>query len=615
MANLFFVGAISSAYNDAGNWDTVSGGPGGAGVPGSSDVAIFDSNSPTCVVDVNIDVAGVDLQSTFANTFDMNGFNYTVGASGFTHAGGTFLGKTGAADINGPFNQSGGTHTATSGQWDHFGDFIYTAGTFNHGSGSFKLDKTTGNQDWQPGGVTFNNFEIAKGPWSLTTGGTCTVIGTFVLTSIGNGFQGTFNLEGDARSTDGPNTNWDSQLIFNGTGNQTVDANGGTGAFPGVEINKPSGTIFWNDTIEWAGDDRTFKHTAGTHDFSGLVKFRFLARNQFVDVPNSLEFTKPVDINPASFNLTVLNGPWKISGKLTLQQNGGFSGTGTVVEALGDVTITNSTITIAQQGKLVIKGSGDQIVDAAGGTGSTPNIEIDKPSGKVTFKDRLIVAGSGPSSDGFFKRIAGDIVFDPTSIIELEARHKDVEMSTQFVFQELELDQGAWDYRIVGSEVRTKRLIITGGDGVGNNGKTIIEEFLSAQDTGHTGNGSIEFQGDKQSQITAVAGNDLPNGVMRWKNKRGRCKLLTDFVAGGTSGDTEIEERALVDLNGFNMTVPNDLEHRGWIDNKAGGTVTVTGTHNRRSGSYIGDTRQIRHHKTRDRARLHDANKLKGAYA
>jgi len=54
MANLFWVGAVNNLWSNGGNWDLVSGGPGGAGVPGPLDVARFSGLSPAaCEMDMD----------------------------------------------------------------------------------------------------------------------------------------------------------------------------------------------------------------------------------------------------------------------------------------------------------------------------------------------------------------------------------------------------------------------------------------------------------------------------------------------------------------------------------------------------------------------------------
>ena len=64
MADRYFVGDTDNDWNDANNWSSSSGGAGGAGVPGNTDKAIFDGNSPDCTVDSGYspDVGGLEPQ-------------------------------------------------------------------------------------------------------------------------------------------------------------------------------------------------------------------------------------------------------------------------------------------------------------------------------------------------------------------------------------------------------------------------------------------------------------------------------------------------------------------------------------------------------------------------
>ena len=74
MANRYWVGGSGTSWNTAANWASTSGGAGGAGVPTSSDVVYFDSNSnanPTC------DVGNADVYSLITT-----GFNGTINLSG-----------------------------------------------------------------------------------------------------------------------------------------------------------------------------------------------------------------------------------------------------------------------------------------------------------------------------------------------------------------------------------------------------------------------------------------------------------------------------------------------------------------------------------------------------
>ena len=77
MASRYFVGAIDDKWNNAGNWDVASGGPGGSGVPTNADDVFFDAASPACNMDVNGVCLTID-QTGYAATLTMNTFSLTV---------------------------------------------------------------------------------------------------------------------------------------------------------------------------------------------------------------------------------------------------------------------------------------------------------------------------------------------------------------------------------------------------------------------------------------------------------------------------------------------------------------------------------------------------------
>ena len=63
----------------------------------------------------------------------------TVGAIGFSQAGGTFTGGTAAITVNGPFSLTGGTFTSTSGTMTVTGNFTQGAGTFAPNGGILRF--------------------------------------------------------------------------------------------------------------------------------------------------------------------------------------------------------------------------------------------------------------------------------------------------------------------------------------------------------------------------------------------------------------------------------------------------------------------------------------------
>jgi len=90
-------------WNDAGNWS-------GGAVPGAADIATFDAtSSKNATMNVAVNVAGVSIGAGYGGTITQAaGITATVGATGWTQAGGTFTGGTAAFTVNGPFSVAGG---------------------------------------------------------------------------------------------------------------------------------------------------------------------------------------------------------------------------------------------------------------------------------------------------------------------------------------------------------------------------------------------------------------------------------------------------------------------------------------------------------------------------
>lgn len=108
MADRFRVGTGGN-WNSTTYWSTSSGGSGGASVPGSADNAIFDSNTPTGTVTVDVAVDIVDLNCAgWAGTLSQAGYTMQIAGNWSVPTGMTFT-------ANGlvQFDGSGASHTLT----------------------------------------------------------------------------------------------------------------------------------------------------------------------------------------------------------------------------------------------------------------------------------------------------------------------------------------------------------------------------------------------------------------------------------------------------------------------------------------------------------------------
>ncbi len=86
----YWISVAAANWNNTANWSTTSGGAGGASVPGSSDLVIFNSaGAGNCTFDMIPTVAGITV-SGYTSTIDLNGNNLTIsGTANNTFSSGT----------------------------------------------------------------------------------------------------------------------------------------------------------------------------------------------------------------------------------------------------------------------------------------------------------------------------------------------------------------------------------------------------------------------------------------------------------------------------------------------------------------------------------------------
>jgi|GEM_PF-5208505 len=180
--------AADDDWGNSNNWSSVSG-----GVPGTNDIAKFDNTSEGCVIDDDVDVAGIEITSTYTGTITQNfGKRIDVGTSGWTQNGGTFLGghssegTTGlpTIKIQGDFDLDAGRFHSTSGTLVVEGSFLAfgaydpqtpSAGGFDLNNGILKLDggSTSNLQINSPGDL--KALTIFSGSYTMTSKLHCSV--------------------------------------------------------------------------------------------------------------------------------------------------------------------------------------------------------------------------------------------------------------------------------------------------------------------------------------------------------------------------------------------------------------------------------------------------------
>ncbi|MBT3292905.1 hypothetical protein HN512_00970 [Candidatus Peregrinibacteria bacterium] len=144
-ATYYWVGSAGGSTNSASNWatsDPSSCTGGGAGVPGSSDTAIFDADCDNSAsIDSALSVQSLTINTGYSGTITQEtGITIAV-ARDFTQNDGTFVGGDSTIDINYDLRINGGSFTATSGTITIALDLdIDASATFVHGSGTIHID-------------------------------------------------------------------------------------------------------------------------------------------------------------------------------------------------------------------------------------------------------------------------------------------------------------------------------------------------------------------------------------------------------------------------------------------------------------------------------------------
>jgi len=290
-------GSVSNAWNNASNWTTVSGSSMANRVPTSTDAAYLGSstftNQPTLsstqqtsvlrfgsaqAVTLTISSGSLTTSGSIrgnwsvprSHTIDVTGGSLVSGTHlllGDTATGRDITLKIGAGTVSVTNNLehtgSGAINFTGSGTLNIAGDYNHTSGNFNAGSGTVSY---SGGESQIVAPVTYNNLVITKlterasfdrptivnGDLTITNGGEVIVFDSLWVTGnviIDNSTylynEASIIHVGGNWSNDGIYLSNNGTVSFNGTGNQTVDAN----TFTNLSIDKLTGTLRLTDDI------------------------------------------------------------------------------------------------------------------------------------------------------------------------------------------------------------------------------------------------------------------------------------------------------------------------------------------------------------------------------
>jgi hypothetical protein len=221
----YWVGSAGGNFTSGGNWSLTSGGGGGAGAPGASDVATFDGGGNTnCTLDNTnrISVAGINIMAGYTATITpSSNFRLFIGTGGYTQASGVFNAPD-TMTINGSnsniFIKGGGTFNPGTG--------LITFSGWQYCNYNVNVSETFYNVKITSSNLAFNlnsDVMIVTGTLTLESG----VVNTGTIDTRGNTIQQITFGGGSA------------VLDFGNDGiSQTLTANGGTG--PTIRLDSPA---------------------------------------------------------------------------------------------------------------------------------------------------------------------------------------------------------------------------------------------------------------------------------------------------------------------------------------------------------------------------------------
>ena len=408
---LYFTGAVNSNWSTSGNWSLTSGGTSSGTIPNSNIVTVFDINSPKCKIEASLTAKKIILETGFADTIIIKDSIIIVVTDTVVQKSGIINSQTATISLNKGLLQTGGSFYASKATTS-FGTCIKIEGNFYHNNGKVMFDRLTNiysdvsvyNFDLGgPGGFAIN---IAQDKALIVENDLRFINPTSSGTKTLNG-PGKINIKKDLYQTT-PNGTLDFTgsmvLVMNGTGDQNIYGNNLQFAtfcnLPKIEINKPSGTLFFNGIISSYGG---FDLVAGNVDASTNSSTVQLIGSQTYTNPisfynlNILSHTTSTSLNVnTGADITVLNDL-----KLVLQNNQNsraINGPGKI-KVQGDLyqAIPNGSSNFTGNVIFRMTGENDQHIignnDLVARTGELHRIEIDKPSGILYLQNAMASSG------------------------------------------------------------------------------------------------------------------------------------------------------------------------------------------------------------------------------
>lgn len=301
----------------------------------------------------------------------------------------------------------------------------------------------------------------------------------------------------------------------------------------------------------------------------------------------------------------VVNGNMTVeSGAIRDLQTGYF-------EVHRDLSINSDGSINSRPGIIRLVGTGDQAYSISG-AGCTARIEINKPSGQVlpgVTTARIcsldVISGSFTAPTGtLYLGVPGHSIRGNVAVLNLSSPSQYIDQGGTVDFNSIDLWSGTLIYSIITNGNLTLSNVITrgvtgftGGQSISGGGKIIVtNSFEKASgrlggDWELQGNASFAGMSDATAtfSFTGAANQNISGasaGSSHWTvNKTGGAMNLTSHINLSKAGQNLIITNGQLNLNGYNLTVNNNIQNLGVINR---GTNPVCGIISQ-GGSFTGN--------------------------
>jgi hypothetical protein len=331
-------------------------GSGGASVPGSGDVAIFDggdhagTKSGNCTINAAVNVAGFTVSSSYAGTISQGANTITIGTSNASFSVGTFTGGSAAITVNGTFTLAGATFTSTSGTLTLASTVSSTSGTFSNNSGTVDYSGGTQNiiSSWTYNNLTCSGSGDKLAAGNLTVNGTLTINSSRSLDMSTSTLAGSFTTSGagtlktqNTGATPVPSgKTWNFDVQYNSASAQTIIS----GRYTNLNASNANRTLSSTDTVHVSG---TFTPGAGTYtSTSSTLDFNGAAQSVPTISPNYNNLACRGSGTKTGTAALVINGTLNVASSITLDlATFALSGTLSTISGTGTIKTQETSST------------------------------------------------------------------------------------------------------------------------------------------------------------------------------------------------------------------------------------------------------------------------------